>query len=718
MKLKIIFFLTIITQFFFAQTNTEIQKLKDFAAIYGVVRYFHPSDENAKINWNQFAAYGTEQILKTKNQQEFERVLKKLFVPIAPTISFEGKEYQWNQNNLVPIFWIHKGLGIDAKKKRNAFKSRRFNRGDAEKKQFNYVFINLNPEGMYSNVKITYEAKSGNGGESYVYANLYNKGIEKENFKTHQRNPVTSEEWEKKELLIENDLPIEKINFGLLCTQSDSEFRDVKLWYQNKNKEWLLYELPKLTNQDWKTNNPRLLLKRTENEIKFLDDSENGINPYNVTWDKFVKLNLSNNLTVVIPTLVYSDKDNTLPKTGKKDLIEIQSLLKNIPFNRDIAIANVMISWNIFKHFSPYQDVIKTNWNAVLEKSLKDAFDDKNEYDNYLTLSRSTSNFDDGHMAVYYRGLSETRKFAPKIAVRYINNQLMVKNIIGKIEGINNGDIITKIDDIETKKYIDSLQQYISGSKQYKNWISAQLSIRGSKDSFINFQLKNGKNITLKRDTEYIVNSDFYTRDDVTKSKEINAETYYVNMDKLSAKEMEEEIPNIRKHKNLIIDLRGYPRTDQNHVLLNYLLPKEDTTKWLCGREIYLPDFKYFTEECNGHRNRSFISDNPLKTNNVLLVDERSVSNAEMFSQVIKHYKLATIIGRTTAGANGNRNDIDLLNDFQISFTGLKVINPDGSRFHAIGVLPDIIVNETSEDLKIGKDVYLEKAMEVFEGGK
>lgn len=717
MKLKITLLFALITNLIFAQTNAEIQKLKDFAAIYGVVRYFHPSDENSRINWNQFAAYGTEQVLKTKNQKEFENVLKNLFAPIAPTISFEGKEYQWNQNNLVPVFWIHKGLGIDAKRKKNSFVSRRFNRGNAEKKQFDYVFINLNPEGIYSNVKITYEAKSGNGGESYVYANLYNKGIEKENFKTHQRNPVTSEEWEKKELIIENNLPVEKINFGLLCTQSDSEFRNVKLWYQNKNKDWLPYELPKLTSPNWKVNNPRLVLERSDNEIKFLDDSENGISPYNVTWDKFVKLNLSNNLNVVIPTVVYSDKENTLPKTDKKELTEIQSQLKNTPFNRDIAIANVIISWNIFKHFSPYQDVIKTDWNAVLEKSIKDAFDDKNEYDNYLTLSRFISNFDDGHMSVLYKGLYETRKFAPKVAVRYINNQLMVKNTISEVEGIKKGDIITKINHVETQKYIDSLQQYISGSQQYKNWISAQILLRGTQNSFIKFQLKNGKNVTLKRDTEYIPNTDFYTRDDVTKSKEINAETYYVNMDKLSAKEMEEEIPNIRKHKNLIIDLRGYPRTDQSHLLLNYLYP-EDTTKWLCGREIYLPDFKYFTEECNGHRNRSFISDNPLKTNNVLLVDERSVSNAEMFTQFVKHYKLATIIGRTTAGANGNRNDIDLLNDFQISFTGLKVINPDGSRFHAIGVQPDIVVNETSEDLKNGKDVYIAKAMEVFEGKK
>ena len=718
MKLKIIFFLTLAIQVVFGQTNSDIQKLKDFAAIYGVVRYFHPSDENQKINWNQFAAYGTEQILKTNSQKEFEATLKNLFSPIAPTISFEGKEYQWNQNNLVPVFWIHRGLGIDAKKKSNAYKSKRFNRGESEKKQLNYLFININPNKIYSDIKITYEAKSDNGGESYVYANLFNKGNQKANFKTHQRNPVTFEDWEIKELILENNLPVERINFGLMCTQPGSEFRNVKLWYRDENKNWISYNLPKFTDEDWKVNNPNVIVERNDAEVKFIDDSVNGINPCDVTWDRFVKLDLANNLQIVIPTVVYSNKENTLPATTKNALSGIQYNLKPQTFNRNVALANVIISWNIFKHFYPYQDVVKLDWNAILEKALKDAYDDKNEYDNYLTLSIFTSNFDDGHMSVFYRDLPEKRRFAPGIALRYINHQLMVKNTIGEIEGINKGDIITKINNIESKKYIDSLQQYISGSKQYKNWIASNTLLRGTQNSNVTLELNNGKIVTLKRDLEYFPNSDFYSRDDVTKSKEINADTYYVNMDKLSAKEMEAEIPNIRKHKNLIIDLRGYPRTDQSHVLLNYLLPKEDSTKWLCGREIYLPDFKYYKEECFGHRLRSFISDDPLKTNNVLLVDERSVSNAEMFSQVIKHYKLATIIGRTTAGANGNRNDIDLLNDFQISFTGLKVTNPDGSRFHAVGVLPDIIVNETSEDLRNGKDIYMEKALKFLETKK
>lgn len=55
----------------FSQTDFQIQKLKDFAKIYGIVRYFHPSDESANTNWSFFAAYGTGQILKAKNQADF-----------------------------------------------------------------------------------------------------------------------------------------------------------------------------------------------------------------------------------------------------------------------------------------------------------------------------------------------------------------------------------------------------------------------------------------------------------------------------------------------------------------------------------------------------------------------------------------------------------------------------------------------------------------------
>ncbi len=713
------FFLFFFSIFIFSQSKTQINDLKDFAKVYGVIRYFHPSDEASKINWNQFAVYGTEKVLKAEGK---EKNLKNLFLPIAPSVSFDGKNFTWNQDGLFPVFWIHNGLGIDNNKLRKDYFSKRYNREKSLKKEYNYFYLNIIPKSISSTIKIVYEAKSNEGGESFAYANIFNSGVEKPNFKTHQYNPIISEEWEKKELVIDNSLPVSRVNIGFMTTEQGSEFRNIQLFYQNEGKEWVLYKLPPFQNEDWKVNKPSTQIERNIKGVRFTENKEaissNGINPYSITWNKYEKIELSDGLNVIIPTVVYSDKKSTLPISEKNSIKEIQSYLKFQPFNRNVAIANVFISWNILTPFYPYQDVIKVNWDEILEKALIDAYDDKNEYDNYLTLSRFGSHFDDGHLSFYYKGLNDKRTYAPNVAVRYINDKLIVKNVVSGIGGINKGDIITDIDNISTKKYIDSLQQYISGSKQYKNWVSSQALLKGSQNSLITFTLSNGKKTSLIRDVNYVSNIDFYTRDDVTKSKEINSDTYYVNMDKLSAEEMENEISNIRKYKNLIIDLRGYPRTDQGHQLLNYLLPIKDSTKWLCAREIFLPDFNHYNETCNGHRLRKFISDNPLKTNNVLLVDERSVSNAEMFAQTVKYYKLATIIGRTTAGANGNRNDINLLNGFLFSFTGLKVVNPDGSRFHAIGVTPDVFVNESSDDFRNGKDVYIEKALEFFKNKK
>lgn len=629
-------------------------------------------------------------------------------------MTFGSSPYSWNQANLFPVYWVHRGLGIDKVKEKNAYSSKRFNRAEISSKYLNDVYFNLKPNAWESSIKITYEAKSAPGGESFLYANVFDVGNPKVIFRTHQKNPVIATGWEAKELIIENHAPIEKINFGLMTTKAGSAFRNVQLYYLNKEREWIPYELPAFTSRAWMTNQPNVAIERNDKTFKFLENSVFGTKPSTITWNPYTVLSLSGDLTVTVPSVVYSNETETLPIADSVALNGLQAHLKPENFNTNIAIANVIMSWNIFKHFYPYQDVVKVDWDKLLERSLKDAFDDQDEYDNYRTLARFSSAFDDGHASVFYPGLNEKRKYAPGIALRYTREQLLVKNTLPEVAGIQKGDVITKINGVPTQDYVNDLQQYISGSKQYKNWLSPAFILRGTKDSPLVFTLQNGTDVQLKRTIEYTPNIDFYTKDDVTKAKAIDADTYYVNMDKLSEKEMEHEIPKIRKYKNLIIDLRGYPRTDQSHRLLNYMLPQEDSTQWLCGKEILLPDFGYFTEQCHGHGLRRFISDHPLKTKNILLVDERSVSNAEMFAQVVKHYQLATIIGRLTAGANGNRNDIYLLNGLQIGFTGLKVTNPDGSRFHAIGVIPDIILAETAADMRQGKDVYIEKALEVL----
>jgi len=100
----------------------------------------------------------------------------------------------------------------------------------------------------------------------------------------------------------------------------------------------------------------------------------------------------------------------------------------------------------------------------------------------------------------------------------------------------------------------------------------------------------------------------------------------------------------------------------------------------------------------------------------VLLVSVQTLSNAEDFSEELLGAHRVTVVGRQSAGTNGNITGILLPGGAAISFTGMEVLNVDGSQFHGIGVVPDFPVQYTAADLAAGRDRDLEVAIQVLHG--
>ena len=50
-----------------------LERLETFNKLYGYVKYFHPSDEAANLDWDAFSIYGVEQILKSENKEKTEQ---------------------------------------------------------------------------------------------------------------------------------------------------------------------------------------------------------------------------------------------------------------------------------------------------------------------------------------------------------------------------------------------------------------------------------------------------------------------------------------------------------------------------------------------------------------------------------------------------------------------------------------------------------------------
>jgi len=73
-----------------------------------------------------------------------------------------------------------------------------------------------------------------------------------------------------------------------------------------------------------------------------------------------------------------------------------------------------------------------------------------------------------------------------------------------------------------------------------------------------------------------------------------------------------------------------------------------------------------------------------------------------------------TIIGSTTAGADGNVSAIQLPGGLQTMISGIGIFYPNGEETQRVGIVPDIEIKPTIKGIKEGRDELMEKAIEVI----
>jgi len=73
-----------------------------------------------------------------------------------------------------------------------------------------------------------------------------------------------------------------------------------------------------------------------------------------------------------------------------------------------------------------------------------------------------------------------------------------------------------------------------------------------------------------------------------------------------------------------------------------------------------------------------------------------------------------TVIGSTTAGADGNVSKIFLPGGLRTMISGIGVYYPDGKETQRIGIIPDIEVQPTIQGIKDGRDELVEQAIKII----
>jgi len=172
----------------------------------------------------------------------------------------------------------------------------------------------------------------------------------------------------------------------------------------------------------------------------------------------------------------------------------------------------------------------------------------------------------------------------------------------------------------------------------------------------------------------------------------------------LSEEKLEAIMGRVKKHKALILDLRGNGGgyVDTCRHMVGYFLGQEIKMAEIKGRK---ETKAMMSKKAGGYEGKL-----------VVLVDSDSASAAEIFARVMQLEKRAMVIGdRTSGSVMQSRQYSRAMGTGSVVFYGTSiteadVIMNDGKSLEHAGMIPDEILLPTAEDLAAGRDPIITRA--------
>ena len=261
--------------------------------------------------------------------------------------------------------------------------------------------------------------------------------------------------------------------------------------------------------------------------------------------------------------------------------------------------------------------------------------------------------------------------------------------------GVKAGDYIVKIDGIQV---------------QGKSLTEAVELMRGPVGTDIE--------ITVRRKGEKKALTFIITRDIIkvasVKSRIIDEKTGYLRLTSFnenSSDQIKDKIKEFNKNnkvENYILDLRNNPGG-----LLSQAIKISDF--FLDNGEIVS------TKSKRKYENRKWFAKKGDILNDItmlVLINYGSASAAEIVAGALQDHKRAILVGESTYGKGSVQSIIPLKNDGAIRLTVSKYYLPSGKSISDVGVTPDIVVTENSEEFELNTetDNQLNYALKLLNG--
>jgi len=377
--------------------------------------------------------------------------------------------------------------------------------------------------------------------------------------------------------------------------------------------------------------------------------------------------------------------------------------------------------WNMVHYYFPYKNLIDKDWSTVLKAYLPAFIGAEDELEYELAAIGIIGDIKDTH-ANLWGGGNKVREWKgekyPPVRVKFIENQLVVTDFFNEehktIMGLIIGDVITHIKGQPVADLVEERMPYYPASNQPTRLRDIAIDILRSNDSTINITYQ-------KNGTARVIDLPVFKREDLNyygwyrpepegKSfKKLSDGIGYITLKNIKP----EDIPLIKEQfadtRGIVIDIRNYPSTFVPFLLGSFFLSEPTEFVKFTGGNVNNPgEFSFGPAlEIPGQKDA-------YKGKVVVLVNELSQSQAEYTTMAFRANSNTTVIGSTTAGADGNVTSFLMPGGLRTMISGIGVYYPNGKETQRVGIVPDIEVLPTIKGIREGKDELLEKAIEVI----
>jgi len=385
--------------------------------------------------------------------------------------------------------------------------------------------------------------------------------------------------------------------------------------------------------------------------------------------------------------------------------------------------------WGVINYFFPYKELMGEDWDDVLRQFIPKLESARDALQYSLTVAEMTTHLHDCHASLDSPVLLDyIGRASPPIRVRIIEGLPVITSFLNeeaaRAAGAEIGDVILKVDGEDALARLERFARIRSASTpQWRLYRAAALMIRGPDSS--------QATITVRDPSDQVKEIKLPRREAFGQGgTERSGEPYrmlpgnigYADLDRLTVPMVDEMFEKFKDTRAIIFDDRTYPKGTA-WAIAPRLSEKDEVIGAMFVKRIAMFPDAPLGELASQSVEQTFYQRLPhtdkwrYRGKTVLLIDERTLSQAEHTGLFFEAANGTKFIGSHTAGANGDVTNFSVPGDFFIYFTGQAVRHADGRQLQRIGLVPDVEVRPTLKGIRAGRDEVLEKALEYLQHG-